>query len=61
MQVEPTTHLLLLATTKHTKTNGTIYYKNGLTRIIWKGNHSNATNLHSNPIRNAQYTCKHKL
>jgi hypothetical protein len=61
MQVEPTTRLLPLATAKHSKTNGTMYFKKGLTRIIWKVNHSNATNLHSNPICNAQYTCKHKL
>jgi hypothetical protein len=43
MQVEPTTCLLSLATTKHSTTNSTIYYKKGLTRIIGKGNHSNAT------------------
>jgi hypothetical protein len=61
MRVKPTTHLLLLATIKHRTTNDTIYYKNGLTRIIRKGNHSNATNLHSNHIGSAQYTCKHKL
>jgi hypothetical protein len=29
MPVEPTTHLLLLGTTKHSTTNDTIYYKKG--------------------------------
>jgi hypothetical protein len=28
MRVEQTTHLLPLAITKHSSTNGTIYYKN---------------------------------
>jgi hypothetical protein len=35
--VEPTTHLLSLATIKHSTTNGTIIYQRGLTRIIRKG------------------------
>jgi hypothetical protein len=34
MRVEPTTHLLPLATTKHNTTNGTIIYKKALTRIM---------------------------
>jgi hypothetical protein len=37
MRVESTTHLLPLATTKHSTNNGTIYYKRELTRIIRKG------------------------
>jgi hypothetical protein len=36
MQVDPTTRLLPLATNKQSTTNGTIYYKRGLTRITWK-------------------------
>jgi hypothetical protein len=37
MRVEPITCLLTLATNKHSTTNGTIYYKGGLTTIMWKG------------------------
>jgi hypothetical protein len=42
MQVGPTTRLLPLARTKHSTTNGTIYYKRD-TRIIRKGKHNAAT------------------
>jgi hypothetical protein len=44
MQVGPTTHLLPLARTKHSTSNGNIYYKR-VTRIIQKGNHDAATFL----------------
>jgi hypothetical protein len=37
MRVEPTTHLLPLAKSKHRTTNDNIYYKR-VTRIIRKGN-----------------------
>jgi hypothetical protein len=50
MRMEPITHLLLLATTKHSTTNDIIYYKRDTTRIIRKGKHSNASSFHSNPI-----------
>jgi hypothetical protein len=32
MREEPTTHLLSLATTKHSTTNGTIIYKKGINK-----------------------------
>jgi hypothetical protein len=42
MRVGHTTRLLPLVITKHSTTNGTIYYK-GITRIMWKVEHNAAT------------------
>jgi hypothetical protein len=50
MRVESTTRLLPLATTKHSTTNYTIYYKKGINKDNMEGNHSNASSFHSNPI-----------
>jgi hypothetical protein len=37
VQVEPTTRLLPLATTKHSTTNSTIYYKKGINKDNMEG------------------------
>jgi hypothetical protein len=59
MRVESTSRLLTLATTKHSSTNGTIYYKKG---IIRKGKYSNASIFFIKLLYvSAQYNCKHKL